>query len=222
MTERAIMFKQIYESQKIKKYIQQSDFSLAAQSYTEHGIAHMGAVAKMAHDILSKLGYDERTVELARAAGYMHDIGNAINRTNHAQSGALLAHVLLTEIGLADEDIIQIVTAIGSHDENAAFPIDPVCAALIIADKGDVRRSRVRSKLDRFDFHDRVNYAATSNKFEVDADRKSIILKLTIDIEISPVIEYFEAFLNRMILCRAASQTLGCNFELIINDAKML
>ena len=178
----------------------------------------MGHVAQMAGDLLQALDYPARTVELARIAGYLHDIGNVVNRVDHSQSGAVMAFRILDRMNFPPEEIAAIVTAIGNHDEGTGVPVSAVAAALIIADKSDVRRSRVRSKADiKVDIHDRVNYAVTDASLDIFPEEGQILLTLTIDTEISPVMEYFEIFTKRMLLCRKAAERLGCVFRLKIN-----
>lgn len=207
----------------VRAYIQKSDQSLLAMGFTEHSFAHVTRVAATARHILAETGHSEREGELAAIAGYLHDIGNMINRKGHETSGALMAFQLLTDMGMKEEEIATITTAIGNHDESTAFPVNDVAAALIIADKSDVRRSRVRDKdTIAFDIHDRVNYAVTSSLITVDKAQGEILLSLVIDIEASPLSEYFEIFLSRMILCRKAAERLGHQFGLIINDQRMM
>lgn len=207
----------------VRAYIEKSDESLKAIGYTEHSFAHVTKVAVTARDILSQTGRDERDGELAAVAGYLHDIGNLVNRNRHETSGALMAFQVLNKLGADAADIATIVTAIGNHDEATAFPVNDVAAALIIADKTDVRRSRVRDRETIvLDIHDRVNYAVVNSKVEVLEDGKEIRLSLTIDTEICPISEYFEIFLSRMILCRKAAEKLGRRFGLVINGQTMM
>ena len=180
-------------------------------------------VARKAREILLTLGYPERTAELAQIAGYLHDIGNVINRADHAQSGAVMAFRILDKLGADAEDTATIISAIGNHDEGTAYPVNGVAAALILADKTDVRRSRVRNQdTSKFDIHDRVNFAVVDTKLEIQPENKACIFHITIDTQICPVMEYFEIFLERMVLCRKAAQTLGLQFELIINGTRLL
>jgi metal-dependent HD superfamily phosphatase/phosphodiesterase len=173
--------------------------------------------------LLTELGYDERTVELAKIAGIMHDIGNVISRIDHAQSGAVMAFRLLDNLSMPANEICSIISAIGNHDESVGQPLDPISAALIIADKTDVRRSRVRNtELLSFDIHDRVNYAVEKSDIRLDENKTSLILELQIDTEISSVLEYFEIFLQRMLLCKKASQFLGLRFRMIVNGTDVL
>ena len=218
-----ITFEEIKNNEHIKTYIKKADESLIALGYTEHSFAHVTKVSEMAKDILLKLGYSKREAELAQIAGYLHDIGNVINRVDHAQSGAVMAFRILDKLGAEPEEIATIITAIGNHDEGTAVAVNPVAAALILADKTDVRRSRVRnSDLSTFDIHDRVNYAVEESSTIISEDRKAIILNLKINTEISSVMDYFEIFLDRMLLCRKAAEKLNLKFQLIINNQILL
>jgi metal-dependent HD superfamily phosphatase/phosphodiesterase len=220
---RIVTYKYIKQNPDIMEYIRRADKALEAQGYTEHSFAHVERVAQVASMILSELGYDERTVELAKIAGIMHDIGNVINRIDHAQSGAVMAFRLLDNLSMPAGEICSVISAIGNHDESTGLPLDPISAALIIGDKTDVRRSRVRnSDLLTFDIHDRVNYAVEYSKVSFSEDKSSIVLELQIDTALSSVLEYFEIFLNRMLLCKRASQHLGVRFEMIINGGRVL
>ena len=216
-------YEEIKKNEAINTYIRQADASLVALGYTEHSFAHVTLVAEKAGYILQTLGYPQRTVELAKIAGYLHDIGNLVNRVDHSQSGAVMAFRILDNLGFAPEEISVIVSAIGNHDEGTGVPVNPVAAALILADKSDVRRSRVRnSKTVSTDIHDRVNYAVVDSELEVDGEDRVIILRLKIDTDICPVMEYFEIFLERMVLCKKSAARLDCSFELIINDTRLL
>ena len=218
-----VTYKYITENADIMEYIRRADETLAAMGYTEHSFAHVEKVAHDAAMILEALGYDERTVELARIAGMMHDIGNVINRIDHAQSGAVMAFRLLDNMNMPASEICSIISAIGNHDEGTGMPLDPLSAALIIADKTDVRRSRVRNQDPMtFDIHDRVNYAVTQTDLSFSEDKSALRLALTIDPEISSVMEYFEIFLQRMLLCQKSAQFLGIRFEMYVNGAKLL
>lgn len=211
-------YDQICRDEAVRIYIAQADASMEALGFTEHSFPHECHVAKMAGNILECLGYPARTAELARIAGYLHDIGNLVNRTDHSQSGAVMAFRILDKMEFPPEEIAAIVTAIGNHDEGTGVPVNAMAAALIIADKSDVRRSRVRRRADiHTDIHDRVNYAVTQASLEVLPDRKEILLSLTIDPEISSMLEYFEIFTKRMQLCRRAAEKLDCAFRLKIN-----
>ena len=217
-----ITFEEIKSSQVIKTYIRKADESLIALGYTEHSFAHVTKVAQVAKDILLTLGYSEREAELAQIAGYLHDIGNVVNRIDHAQSGAVMAFRILDNMGADPEDIATNITAIGNHDESTAFPVNPVAAALILADKTDVRYTRVRNQdFASFDIHDRVNYSVKESEVEVVKD-SHIELRLKIDTEMCAVMDYFEIFLNRMILCRKAAEKLGLQFKLIINEQQLI
>lgn len=217
-----VTFDQIRNNPVVNTYIQKADESLIARGFTEHSFVHVGRVAHIAKDILLTLGYDEREAELAQIAGYLHDIGNVINRIDHAQSGAVMAFRILDNMGADPEDIATIITAIGNHDESTAFPVNPIAAALIIADKTDVRRSRVRNK-DKasFDIHDRVNYAVERSDVEIVKD-SHIELKITLDETMSSVMDYFEIFMGRMILCKKAADLFGVKFQLVINGDRVL
>lgn len=218
-----VTYKYIKQNPDIMEYIRRADKALEAQGYTEHSFAHVERTAQVSSMILEELGYDERTVELARIAAMMHDIGNVINRADHAQSGAVMAFRLLDNLSMPASEICSVISAIGNHDEGTGLPLDPISAALIIGDKTDVRRSRVRNHdLLTFDIHDRVNYAVERSTVKFNDDKSSIILELEIDTEISSVLEYFEIFLGRMLLCKKASQYLGVRFEMIINGSSVL
>ena len=216
-----VTFKDVKNSPDIRAYISKADESLLALGYTEHSFAHVTKVAEAAAEILHTLGHSEHEIELVKIAGYMHDIGNIVNRIDHAQSGAVMAFRLLDRMNMPPEDIATIVTAIGNHDESTAFPVNSVAAALIIADKTDVRRSRVRNRsVAQFDIHDRVNYSVTHS--DVYITKENICLELTIEQEYCTVLEYFEIFLTRMLLCRKASEALGVDFMLYINGQRMM
>lgn len=218
-----ITFDDIKHNEEIRTYIQTSNDVLGQVGITEHGFAHCTMTSETAGNILQTLGYDEHLCELAKIAGFIHDIGNIINRQGHAQSGGLMAFTLLSKLNMPAEDIAQIVTAIGHHDEKTAIPVSPIAAALILADKSDVRRSRVRkTAVISEDIHDRVNYAVEKAKLEVHPEEKNIVLSITIDTNICPVMEYFEIFLQRMVLCRTAAKFLDLTFELIINNTRLL
>lgn len=218
-----IDFETIRSNPEIRTYIAQADASLTAMGFTEHSFAHVGKCAHEASRLLEELGYSQREQELARIAAYMHDIGNVINRVDHAQSGAVMAFRILDKLGMPPEDVATVITAIGNHDEHTAFPVNAVAAALILADKSDVRRSRVRNRdTIRFDIHDRVNYAVESAELVLDTDAGTITLRLSIDISICPVMEYFEIFLSRMLLCRKAAEFFSLTFKLIINHSVVL
>lgn len=218
-----VTYKYIKQNPDIMEYIRHADKALEALGYTEHSFAHVERVAASSAMILTTLGYDDRTVELVRIASIMHDIGNVINRVDHAQSGAVMAFRLLDNLNMPASEICSIISAIGNHDEGTGMPLDPISAALIIGDKTDVRRSRVRNTdLLTFDIHDRVNYAVEKSDLFFNDDLSSIILDLKIDTKISSVMEYFEIFMKRMLLCRRASDSLGVRFEMIVNGSKIL
>lgn len=214
----------IKSNEEIKTYIRRADESLAALGYTEHGFAHVMKTAVVAGEILKTLGYSEGDVELSMVAGYLHDIGNVVNRADHAQSGAILAFTILREMGASPAELSTVITAIGNHDEHTAYPVNPVAAALIIADKTDVRRTRVRSRdASTFDIHDRVNYSVFESNVNIIPGNDAIIeLSLKIDTEICSVSEYFEIFLERMILCRKSAAALNAQFRLVINGQRLM
>ena len=206
----------------IRTYITRADESLCALGYTEHSFAHVARVAETAAHLLEVLGYDAHTVELAKIAGYLHDLGNLVNRVDHSQSGAIIAFRILEHKGMPAADIATIVTAIGNHDEGTGVAVNPVAAALILADKSDVRRTRVRNAdFSTFDIHDRVNYSVTSSTLTVDETHTTVQLSLEIDTSISPVMDYFEIFLGRMTMCRKAAERLGLAFRLAINGQRL-
>lgn len=218
-----ITFENIKKNTMIRTFIRKADESLGALGYTEHSFAHVTMVAETAGYLLTELGYDERDVELARIAGYMHDIGNVVNRVDHAQSGAIMAFRILDGLGMEPEEIATIVTAIGNHDEATAFPVNHIAAALILADKCDVRDSRVRDKSDiEIDIHDRVNYSVKKSRLAFNEEKTEIVLKLRIDTSTCSVMEYFEIFLSRMMLCSKAAEKLGLKFGLRINGQRVL
>ncbi len=217
-----ISYEELRRDEAISTYIRHADETLAALGYTEHSFAHVTHVAETAASILTQLGHNEKTVELARIAGYLHDIGNLVNRVGHSQSGAIMVFRMLEHRSMEPEDIALIVSAIGNHDEGTGVPINAVSAALILADKGDVRRSRVRNRdFATFDIHDRVNYSVTSAEYTINEMKTEISLSLRIDTAISPIMDYFEIFLDRMILCRKAAEVLGLQFRLRINEQQL-
>ena len=218
-----ISYENIRNNEAVREYIIAADESLKALGYTEHSFAHVTKVAECAGRILDALGYPAHTVELAKIAGVLHDIGNLVNRSEHSQSGAVMAFRILDNLGMEAKDIATVVTAIGNHDEGTGIPVNAVAAALIIADKSDVRRTRVRnSDPATFDIHDRVNYSVTESTLNVFVDKKLVELKLNIDTAISPVMNYFEIFLGRMLMCRRAAEMLGLTFELNINNQQII
>jgi len=218
-----LTYEQVKNDPTIQTYVKKADESLCAIGYTEHNVAHVTKVAETAAYILRTMGYSEREIELARVAGYMHDIGNLVNRFEHAQTGAVMAFTLLTNMGADPEDIATVISAIGNHDENHAAPTTPVAAALILSDKTDVRRSRVRHMDDiHHDIHDRVNYSVINAVTKINDEKTEIYLALTIDTRYGSVMDYFEIFLSRMILCRKAADLLKLKFRVIINGQQLL
>ena len=218
-----LTFNDIKNNQQIRTYIKKADEALEVLGFTEHNFAHVTKCAEAASSILYHLGYDERTCELSKIAGYMHDIGNIVNRIDHAQSGAVMAFRILDKLEMDPEEIATIVSAIGNHDESTASPINAVAAALILADKSDVRRSRVRNtEIATFDIHDRVNYAVVKSNLHFTDEMTAIELDLEIDTEIASVMSYFEIFLNRMLLCKRAAEFLKLRFVLNINGMNLL
>lgn len=218
-----VTFESIKKDSSIRTYIQKADDSLQALGFTEHSFAHVGLVAANSKYILETLGYAPRQVELVQIAAYLHDIGNLVNRVDHSQSGAVMAFRLLDHLYMDPAEIAEIVTAIGNHDEGTGTPVSPLAAALILADKSDVRRSRVRNEdVSSFDIHDRVNYSVTRAELKINESKTLIKLKLHIDTRYCSVMDYFEIFMNRMILCRRAAETLGLQFKLIINEQPLV
>ena len=218
-----LTYEQIKNDASISAYIRCADESLLALGYTEHSFAHVTRVANTVKYILSELSYSEYDIELAMIASYMHDIGNLVNRADHSQSGAIMAFRILDKLGMEAEDLATVVTAIGNHDEGTGVPVNPIAAALILADKSDVRRSRVRNTdVSTFDIHDRVNFSVTKTEIKIDSEKRNIFLNIEIDTQYSSVMEYFEIFLARMILCRKAADRLGLQFKLIINGQQLM
>jgi len=218
-----VTYEMVKSNPEINLYIKQADASLSAMGFTEHSFAHVVKCAETASRLLRELGYPERDIELVRIAGFMHDIGNCINRTDHAQSGAVMAFRILDKLGMSPEDIAVVITAIGNHDEHTAFPVNAVAAALILADKTDVRRSRVRNRdTITFDIHDRVNYAVTEADLVLTTESGELTLHLTIDTDICAVMDYFEIFMSRMLLCRKAAEFFSLKFRLRINGAMVM
>ena len=215
-------YKDIKHNEEVNELLKKGNQNLGLLGYTDHSQAHCVRVAETAAHILKKFGYPEHDIELARIAGYMHDIGNAINRSRHAEYGGLLANEILKQYDLSIPDRITIVSAISNHDESTGGAVDPISAALIIGDKTDVRRSRVREKPKAtFDIHDRVNYAALKSDLIIDREKNTIQIKLELDDSICSVMDYFEIFLERMLMCRRASEVLGCKFKLSANGSKL-
>ena len=218
-----LTFAEVKRNPAIRIYIERADESLSALGFTEHSFAHVARVAETAGYILETLGYPERDVEMVKIAGWLHDIGNLVNRVDHSQSGAVMAFRILNNLNCDPADIATIVTAIGNHDEGTGVPVNAVAAALILADKSDVRRSRVRSKDTlHFDIHDRVNYSVTASELTVDRDSSVIRLRLEVDTRYGSVMDYFEIFMARMLLCRKAAERLGLTFKLSINEQQLI
>ena len=218
-----VTYEDVKRSEEIRTYITQADASLIALGYTEHSFAHVTRCAEVAGDLLAELGYDEHQIELCKIAAYMHDIGNVVNRHDHNVSGATMAFRILDNMGMEPEDVAAVITAIGHHDDATAFPINAIAAALILADKTDVRRSRVRNRETiNFDIHDRVNYAVERSEVSLDRDSKTFTLSLSINTEVCAVMDYFEIFLQRMLLCRKAAGFFGLTFKLDINGLTLL
>jgi len=216
-----LTYEEIKKNEDIRTYITCADQSLKALGYTEHSFAHVTKVAQTAAYILRSVGADEHTVELAMIAGYLHDIGNLVNRVDHSQSGAVMAFRILDKLGAPAADIAAIVTAIGNHDEGTGVPVNDISAALILADKTDVRRTRVRNaEYLSFDIHDRVNYSVESSGLDIKDGE--IVLSLTVDTGIGSVMDYFEIFIGRMTMCRRAAEKLGLVFSLSVNGQKLL
>ena len=218
-----LTFEQVQNNPAIRTYIQRADESLTALGFTEHSFAHVGMVARNASYILETLGYPQRTVEVAKIAAFLHDIGNLVNRVDHSQSGAVMAFRILDNLDCDPEEIATIVTAIGNHDEGTGLPVNAVAAALILADKSDVRRSRVRNQdQTTFDIHDRVNYSVKRSQLKINEEHTLIKLKLFVDTKYGSVMDYFEIFMQRMILCRKAAEKLGLQFKLMINEQQLI
>lgn len=218
-----LTYHEITQNEAIKTYIIRADESLGALGYTEHSFAHVMLVAETAGYILKTMGHDDRTVEIGKIAGYLHDIGNLVNRKDHAQSGAVMAWSILNDMKCDPAEMATIVTAIGNHDEGTGVPVNTVAAAMILADKSDVRRSRVRNTaISKFDIHDRVNYSVIESSLKINEEKTTVTLKLTVDTAFGSVMDYFEIFLTRMILCRKAAEKLGLHFKLIINEQQLI
>ena len=218
-----ITYEDVKNSPEIRTYITQADASLIALGFTEHSFAHVTKCAMTASGLLRDLGYDDRQIELAKIAGFMHDIGNVVNRHDHAISGATMAFRILDKMGMDPVDVAAVITAIGYHDDKTAFPVNAIAAALLLADKTDVRRSRVRNKdTISFDIHDRVNYAVEKSDLTLDTAAKTVTLTLSINTEVCAVMDYFEIFLDRMLLCRKAAEFFGLTFKLDINGLTLL
>ena len=218
-----ITFEAVRQSQEIRTYITQADASLLALGFTEHSFAHVGRCAKVAGDLLRELGYSEHEIEICQIAAFMHDIGNVVNRHDHAQTGAVMAFRILDKMGMEPADVAAVITAIGHHDDSTAYPVNALAAALILADKTDVRRSRVRNKdTTNFDIHDRVNYAVERSETRLDLEKRTFTLTLSINTQFCAVMDYFEIFLQRMLLCRKAAEFFDLTFKLDINGLALL
>lgn len=218
----ALTFAQVREHPRARAFVRMADAALEQIGYTEHGERHVSLVARIAFNVLRRLGHPERDCELAAIAGYLHDIGNAVNRDHHAQTGAVMAMQLLSDLGLPEAELLTVMGAIGNHHENDGEPVSAVAAAVIMADKSDVHRTRVRNPdMIKFDIHDRVNYAVEKSFLNVDEEKKLITLELTIDTAISQVMEYFEIFMTRMMASRKAAIVLGCQFHLTVNNNRL-
>ena len=222
MEKHQITYRDIRQNEEVTALMERGNDTLGVMGYTEHSQKHACKVAKGAHDILKALGHGGRVCELARIAGYMHDIGNCVNRNDHAHSGALLAFQILRGAGMPPDEVACIVSAIGQHDERTGMAVDPVSAAVILADKSDVRRNRVRNRVKAtFDKHDRVNYAAVAAALSVRTEKKTVELDIELDEEICSILDYFEIFLQRMLMCQRAAETLGLKFRMNANGNKM-
>ena len=218
-----ISYENIINSDVIRTYITGADESLAALGFTEHSFTHVLHVAETAGYILKTIGYDERTIEIAKVAGYLHDIGNLVNRKEHSQSGAVMAWSILNDMGGEPSEIATIVTAIGNHDEGTGVPVNDVAAAMILADKADVRRSRVRNQdFSSFDIHDNVNYSVIESVLEINEEKTEIQLSLRLDKEYGSVMDFFEIFMERMLMCRRAAEKLGLQFKLRIDGQQLI
>lgn len=218
-----VTYEALRQNTAVNTYITRADESLAALGFTEHSFPHVCGVADTAEYILRSIGCNEHQIELAKIAAYLHDIGNLVNRSDHSQSGAVMAFRILDHMDMEPEDLATVVTAIGNHDEGVGVPVNEVAAALILADKCDVRRNRVRNRdLSTFDIHDRVNYSVENYKLLVSAEEKIARLELTIDIKFSSVMDFFEIFMKRMMLCRRAAERLGLTFQLTINGQQLI
>ena len=221
--ETLVTFEEIKNNEAINTYIRKADQTLSELGFTEHSFAHVGMVAENASYIMETLGYSEREVELVKIAAYLHDIGNLVNRVDHSQSGAVMAFRILDNLHMPADEICDIVAAIGNHDEGTGRPISPMVAALILADKSDVRRSRVRNTDPAtFDIHDRVNYSVKKAELKINENHTLIKLKLSVDTRYGSVMDYFEIFMNRMVLCRKAAERLGLQFKLMINEQQLI
>ena len=218
-----VSLKEVKHNPIFSAYIKRASLNMEAMGYTEHGLRHVGLVSSIAENVLLRLGYPKREAELAAIAGYLHDCGNAISRQNHGQSSALLVSPILIEMGMDFDEVSIIASALGNHEEEYGYPVNNISAAVILADKSDVHRTRVKNEnVETFGIHDRVSYAAVKSFLDVNKETSLITLFLTIETEICPVMEYFEIFMTRMIMCRKAANVLGCSFKLEINGASLL
>ena len=218
-----VTLEDVIKNEEVQAFINGAEKQIKALGYTEHSHRHIGIVSRRTGEILEKLGYDERTIELGKIAGYLHDIGNVINRADHAHSGAILTYQILKDMNMPLEEITEIISAIGNHDEKTGTAVSAISAALILADKSDAHRERVtNTNMSTFDIHDRVNYAVTNSELEVDAEHKKVVLKLTIDTQICPVLDYFQIFMERTMMSKYAAKYLQIWFELVINGTKLL
>lgn len=217
-----ITYEQVKNSDEVAAYIHQGNETLGVLGYTDHSVKHAAIAAHTSEKILKALGYEPRTIELAKIAGYMHDIGNCVNRKDHAHHGALLARDILKGMGMDASEIALIINAIGLHDESSGGAVNPISAALILADKTDVRRNRVRNQIkETFDKHDRVNYAVTASKLNVLPESHTILFEIELDESICSMMDYFEIFLQRMLMCKRAAEILGMQFSMTANDNKI-
>lgn len=218
-----VTYESLRNNPEVNTYITRADESLSALGFTEHSFPHVCRVAEIAGEVLRILGYSEHEIELTQIAAYLHDIGNLVNRADHSQSGAVMAFRLLDHMDMEAADIATVVTAIGNHDEGTGVPVNAVAAALILADKSDVRRNRVRNRdIATFDIHDRVNYSVEKSALRVDPEQKIARLELTVDTQFSSVMDFFEIFMKRMLLCRRAAERLGLRFQLTINAQQLI
>jgi metal-dependent HD superfamily phosphatase/phosphodiesterase len=220
--QNVVTLEHVRRNEKVKTFLEAANEQLNALGYTEHGFRHAGIVAENARKIIESLGQDGRTAELAAIAGYLHDIGNSINRNGHCETAGIMAYIILNEMGMPAHEIAVIIGAIGNHEEEVGAPTSAVAAALILADKSDVHHSRVQNQNPlTFDIHDRVNFSVQRSQLRVDNETRSINLELTTDEQSSSVMDYFEIFLSRMLMCRRAADYFGYRFKLVINGMEM-
>jgi uncharacterized protein len=219
----AVTIADVQSHEGVQTFIALADRYLGEIGYTEHGFRHAGLVSRIAYNVLDRLGYDERMLELGAIAGYLHDMGNFVSRSIHSQTGAAITYDILRDLGMTYAEIGVVLAAIGNHEEEFGNPVNPVSAALVVADKSDVHRSRVRVRdQSLFDIHDRVNHAVESSFLRVDSDARTLTLELAIDTSLADVMEYFEIFLSRMVMCRRAAEYLDCRFKIDINGNQLL